>query len=75
MNEVLTRAEMEARFDGEWLLIAGPELDENLEVLSGRVVSHSTDRDVVYGKGMEMRPRHPASLSIVAVPGDPVPIL
>ena len=28
MNEVLTRAEMEAQFDGEWVLIANPKLDE-----------------------------------------------
>ena len=32
MNEVLTRAEMEAQFDGEWVLVADPELDTSHEV-------------------------------------------
>lgn len=48
MNEVLTRAEMEARFDGEWVMIAEPETDGNLEVLRGRVVSHGPDPEAVY---------------------------
>lgn len=47
MNEVLTRAEMEAQFDGEWVLVADPKLDAQLEVQCGRVVSHSPDREVV----------------------------
>ena len=48
MNEVLTRAEMEAQFDGEWVLVADPELDKNLEVLCGRVIYHGKDRDAMY---------------------------
>ena len=28
MNEVLTRAEMEAQFDSEWVLVADPEVDK-----------------------------------------------
>ncbi len=47
MNEVLTRAEMEAQFQGEWVLIADPELDKNLEVVKGLVVSHSPDQETV----------------------------
>ena len=37
MNQVLTRAEMEAQFDGEWVLVADPEVDEHHEVQRGRV--------------------------------------
>ncbi len=48
MNEVLTRAEMEARFDGEWVLIADPEMDENQDVRRGRVVFHGKDREAMY---------------------------
>jgi len=48
MNEVLTRAEMEARFDGEWVLIAEPEVDEDRDVRRGRVVFHGKDREAMY---------------------------
>ena len=62
VNEVLTRAEMEARFDGEWVLIANPEMDENREVAKGLVVSHSPDRQVVDSQETDPRIRHLASL-------------
>jgi len=62
MNEVLTRAEMEARFDGEWVLIADPETDGNLEVLRGRVAYHGTDRDAMYEEEMNLRLKRSASL-------------
>jgi hypothetical protein len=62
MSEILTRAEIESRFDSEWVLIEDPQLDEHLEVLSGRVVWHSKDRDEVHQKLLELRPRHPALL-------------
>ena len=62
MNGVLTRAEIEARFDSEWVLIENPELDEHLEVIRGRVAWHSKDRDEVYQKAIELRPKHSAFL-------------
>ena len=48
MNEVLTRAEMETQFEGEWVLIAEPEMDENQDVRRGRVVFHGKDREAMY---------------------------
>ncbi len=48
MTEVLTRAEMEAQFDGEWVLVADPEIDKHHEVQRGRVVYHGTDREAMY---------------------------
>ena len=48
MNEVLTRAEMEAQFEGEWVLVADPEVDEYQEVQQGRVVYHGQDREAMY---------------------------
>ncbi len=47
-NQVLTIEEMRYRYDGEWLLIAYKELDQQLKVLSGEVLAHSIDRDEVY---------------------------
>ncbi len=55
MNEVLTRAEIHERFPSEWILIADPELDYQLEVVRGRVVCHSKDRDEVYRRAVELR--------------------
>jgi hypothetical protein len=48
MMQVLSFGEIEQRYDGEWVLIAYTELDENLKPIAGEVIAHSIDRDVVY---------------------------
>ena len=68
MSEVLTRAEMEARFDGEWVLVADPEMDENREVLRGRVISHGQDPEAVHQEVIDHQVRHWAALSFVPMP-------
>jgi hypothetical protein len=45
LNEILTMAEIESRFPDEWVLIQDPQTDEHLEVVSGRVVCHSRNRE------------------------------
>ena len=50
MDEVLTAAEIEKRFESEWVLIEDPQTDEALEVRRGKVRWHSKDRDEVYRK-------------------------
>jgi hypothetical protein len=69
MNEILTITEIESRFDAEWVLVEDPQVDENDEVISGRVVWHSKDRDEVYDKLLELRPKHPA----IVFTGKPAP--
>ena len=54
-DEVMTLAEMEERFKSEWILVADPETDESLEIIRGRVVHHSPDRDEVYRKAVELK--------------------
>jgi hypothetical protein len=56
MDEVLTVAEIEARYAPEWVLIGEPETDANLSLRAGRVLFHSPDRDEVYRKATELRP-------------------
>lgn len=68
MNEVLTRAEMEAQFDGEWVLVSDPELDENMEVLRGFVVSHGNDPEAVYQEAIDKEVQHWASLYFGPMP-------
>jgi hypothetical protein len=57
MNESLTLNEIEARFESEWVLIGDPQTDENLCVQSGIVLCHSKDRDEVYRRAIELRPK------------------
>lgn len=62
VSELLTLAEIQTRFDSEWILVEDPLLGDSFSVRSGRVIWHSRDRDEVYQKLLELRPRHPAIL-------------
>jgi hypothetical protein len=57
MDEVLSLAEIKARFDSEWVLLEDPIADETLEVRSGTVRSHGKDREAVYRRAVELRPK------------------
>jgi hypothetical protein len=58
----MTLREIEDLFDSEWVLVDEPQTNESLEVEGGRVVWHSKDRDEVYRKAIELRPRRFALL-------------
>ncbi len=58
LGEVLTLDEMKARYAPDWALIVDLEVDESLEILSGRVVFRSPSRDEVYRKAIELRPAY-----------------
>lgn len=45
MGEILTRAEIEAKYDGEWVMVGDPDWDEHEGVRSGAVLVHHKDRD------------------------------
>ena len=62
MYEILTRAEIHSRFHAEWVLVDDPQTGEALDVQAGRVVFHSKDRDEVYRKAIELRPKRFAML-------------
>ena len=70
MDEILTISEIESRYPGEWVLVEDPETDEALEVLSGKVLCHSPNRDEVDRKAMELRPRDFAFLFFGDIPDD-----
>ena len=61
-NQVMTVAEIEKRFDNEWILVEDPVLDEDKQVVGGRVLCHSKNRDEVYQKAVELRLKHSAFL-------------
>ena len=58
MDELLTIAEIEARYPSEWVLLDDLETNEVQQVLAGKILYHSKDRDEVYDKVMELRPKH-----------------
>lgn len=45
MPQEMTIEEIEAQFEGEWVLIADPETDQYNQVVKGTVLFHSADRD------------------------------
>ncbi len=61
MSQIMTLAEVNQAFDSEWVLFADPELNEHLEVVRGRVLCHSKDRDEVYRTMLEIRPKNAAT--------------
>jgi len=70
MESVMTVAEIKSRFKSEWVLIEDPEMSANLEVQGGKVLYHSKDRDEVYRKTVELRPKRFAMLYTGMMPED-----
>jgi hypothetical protein len=75
MDELLTLAEIEAQFESEWILIEAPQTNEALEVQSGTVRWHGKDREEVYRKAVEMRPKRFAILYTGKMPKDTAIVL
>ena len=75
MGEVLTIAQIEAQFESEWILVEEPQTNEALEVQKGTVRWHSKDREEVYRKAVEMRPRRFAILYTGKMPKDTAIVL
>ena len=75
MGEVLTMAEIQSQFDSEWVLVGDPHTDESLQVQSGNVIYHSKDRDEVYRKAIELRPKRFAMLYTGTLPKDTAIVL
>jgi hypothetical protein len=48
--------------------VGDPQTNEALEVQGGKVVCHSKDRDEVYRKAVELRPRRFAMLYMGRIP-------
>lgn len=68
MNEVLTIEEIYARFPSEWVLLDEPEVNESLEVQSGRLLFHSKDRHELDREAMELRPKRFALFFTGSIP-------
>lgn len=62
MNEVMSWAEIENQFKSEWVLLEDPRTTEAFEIKEGKVLWHCKDKDELYRKAMELRPKHSAIL-------------
>ena len=62
MVDILTIDQIEEEFESEWVLVEDPQTNEALEVQSGKVLWHSKDRDEVYRKAVDLRPKRFAML-------------
>jgi len=75
MSDVLTIAEIEARFVAEWVLVEDPQTNDALEVQGGKVLYHSKDRDEVYREAVRLRPKRFAMLYTGTLPKDTAVVL
>ncbi len=57
MESEMTIQEIEAAFDGEWVLVGDPQRDENRQIVGGKVLAHSTDRDELYAAMLALNPK------------------
>jgi len=75
MGEVLSIREIKTQYESEWVLVEDPQTNEALEVQGGRVCWHSRDRDEVYRKAVELRPKRFAMLYTGKMPEDTAIVL
>jgi len=76
MDKRMTIADIESRFPDEWVLVQDPETNERLEILSGQVVCHSSNREDIDRAMLARKP--PRRFAIVftrSVPDDKVYVL
>lgn len=70
MDEKLPVEEIEALFPSEWVLIGDPQTDQFERLVGGKVLFHSSDRDEVDQKLLELRPRRFAFRYLGTLPED-----
>lgn len=75
MSELLTIEQMGVRFPREWVLIADPVTDGNLDVKAGTVLFHSRDRDETDRKAIELRPGRCAIFYMGRIPEEGMELL
>ena len=46
------------RYEGEWVLIEFKKLDEDLNVVEGRIVAHSPNKEEIYKKQLELKEKN-----------------
>jgi hypothetical protein len=50
-------ADIKKNFKNQWVLIEVEKVDESYNLLSGEVLAHSKDKDEIYQKLLEIKPK------------------
>jgi hypothetical protein len=74
-NDVLPIDEIRARYDGQWVLITDPEINEACEVLRGHVAYHSPNRKEVWAAAADVSSNDIAVFYVGDIPSDTVYVL
>lgn len=70
MSEVMTFEEIKHHYDGQWVLIAYSETDEDLKVVKGKVIAHSANKEDIY-QALELAGEQPLAIEYMGqVPED-----
>lgn len=66
--QMMTMEEIEKQFDGEWVILEDPIVNEQDEIIGGKLLAHSKNRDEVYQVALQQRPKHAASIYLGPMP-------
>lgn len=70
MSQIMSFEEIKRNYDGEWVLISYTETDENFQVIKGKVVAHSTNKEDIY-KVLESAKEQPLAIEYIGqIPED-----
>jgi hypothetical protein len=70
MSEIMTFEEIKKNYNGQWVLIAYNETDEDLQVLKGKVIAYSTNKEDIY-QALELAGDQPLAIEYMGqVPED-----
>ena len=75
MTDEMLLTEIERRFESEWVLLEDPQTTASLEIIGGKVLWHSKDRDEVHRKARELQPRHSAIVYTGTIQDETVVVL
>jgi hypothetical protein len=67
-SNLMTITEIEEQFNGEWVLLEDPYVDERKQVAGGKLLAHSKNRNDVYQAALRLRPKHSAFLYMGPMP-------
>ncbi|NCR14176.1 MAG: hypothetical protein GPJ01_02920 [Microcystis aeruginosa LL13-06] len=71
---LLSRQEICQFYPEQWVLILNPELDEELNVIQGQVLTHSANRDEVYNQ-LSLRQGQPVAIEYTGIIPDNIVVV
>jgi hypothetical protein len=64
VGEIMTWEQIENLYRDEWVLLENPDAGENVQVTGGKLLWHSTSREEVGRKLLELRPKSSALIFV-----------